>query len=245
MLFECFYYPMLISNNKLVKCYDNLIKFNFGDPVPTKTLYYNYSENFIIYHGDEFFKVENGVLVGSINHTDIQFPTNIVFNKGTQLTVLSAKELKSIRLILKGEFELEKELGNLFFLYNSIITKIKHTQYDTLSILTNSSRDFIFINDELDINTKKLINDLTTIKDKIYDLITENPHLEESYLNYMQFSNEENLLNLSIYKYFVKNSDEYKNYSFKKLNSKSKNTCPKLKFDAMIKSCGINCDRIS
>lgn len=242
MLFECFYYPSLI-NNKIIKSYNNLIEFKFGDNVPTKTLYYNYGESFIIHHGEELFKVENGVLTNSIDCEDISFPTNIVFNKGNQIKVSSPKELKSIRLILKGEFELEKELGNLFFLYNSIMTKIKHTQYDTLSILTNSSRDFIFINDELDVNTKQLITDLSFIKSKIYDLLSKNPNLEESYLNYMNFGLEENIVNLSIYKYFIKTSNEYKGYSYQ--ISKSKKSCPKSKLHNIITSCGIDCNGLS
>ena len=242
MLFECFYYPSLI-NNKIVKSYNNLIEFKFGDNVPTKTLYYNYGESFIIHQGEEFFKVEDGVLISCIDCKDISFPTNIVFNKGNQLKVSSPKELKSIRLVLKGEFELEKELGNLFFLYNSIITKIKHTQYDTLSILTNSSRDFIFINDELDINTKRLLSDLSFIKSQICDLFSKSPNLEESYLNYINFGLEENISNLSIYKYFIKTSNEYKGYSYQ--ISKSKKSSPKSKLHNMIKSCGIDFNELS
>ena len=242
MLFECFYYPSLIDN-KIIKSYKNLIEFKFGDKVPTKTLYYNYGESFIIHHGEEFFKVEDGVLTNSIDFKDISFPTNIVFNKGNQLRVSSAKELKSIRLVLKGEFELEKKLGNLFFLYNCIMTKIKHTQYDILSILTNSSRDFIFINDELDINTKQLITDLSFIKSQICNLLSENPDLEDSYLNYMNFGLEENIFNLSIYKYFIKTSNEYKGYSYQ--ISKSKKSCPKSKLYNMIKSCSLDCNELS
>lgn len=244
MLFECFYYPIL-NNNKIIKCCDNLIEFNFGDFVPVKTLYYNYGENFIIYQGDEFFKVENGILIDTINYKDLSFPTNIIFNKGTQLTITSPKELTSIRLILKGEFETEKELGNLFFLHHIIRTKIKHAQYDTLSLLTNSSKDCSFVNNELDINTKNLSKDLQIIKNKISDLLVKHPSLDKNYLDYMNFNNEENLFNLSIYKYFTKESEEYKNYIYQSSNSKSKNTCPKSKLDKMIKSCNIDSSAIS
>lgn len=245
MLFECFYYPILNANNKVVKCCDNLIEFSFGDKVPTKTLYYNYGENFIIYHGDEFFSVEDGVLTGCIDYNNITFPTSIVFNKGTQLTVNSKRDLKSIRLVLNGEFEIEKSFGNLFFLYNSISTKIKHTQYDTLSLLTNSARDCSFVNDELDINTEKLIYDLQVVKSMIRDFIIENPSLEMDYLNYMNFSDSDLLLDFSIYRYFVKESKEYKGYSHQKLNSKKKNSCPKLKLATMLKSCDIDSSAIS
>ena len=239
MLFECFYYPIL-SNNKIIRCCDNLIEFNFGDSVPVKTLYYNYGENFIIYQGDEFFKVENGILIDTINYKDLTFPTNIIFNRGTQLTINSPKELTSIRLVLKGEFEIEKELGNLFFLHHTIRTKIKHAQYDTLSLLTNSSKDFSFINDELDINTKKLSKDLQIIKNKVSELIVKNPSIDKDYLDYMNFSNEENLFNLSKYKFFKKECEEYKNYIYQSNNSKIKNTCPKSKLDKMVKSCNID-----
>lgn len=246
MLFECFYYPILSANNKVIKCCDNLIEFNFGDKVPTKTLYYNYGKNFIIYHGDEFFNVEDEVLTGCIDCNDISFPTNIVFNKGTQLTIKSLKDLKSIRLVLNGEFESEKSFGNLFFLYNSVSTRIKHTQYDTLSLLTNSSRDCSFVNNELDINTEKLISDLQIIKSMIKNLIIESPTLDLSYLDYMNFNDSDLLLDFSIYRFFIKESKEYKGYSHQKSNSKkNKISCPKLKLANMLKSCDINSSAIS
>ncbi|MDU5021954.1 MAG: hypothetical protein E6269_15530, partial [Clostridiales bacterium] len=119
MLFECFYYPIL-SNNKIIKSCDKLSEFNFGDKLPVKTLYYNYGENFIIYQGDEFFRVKDSILLDTVNPKEINFPINIVFNKGTQLTINSLKDLNSIRLILNGEFEEEKNFGSLFFLYNNL-----------------------------------------------------------------------------------------------------------------------------
>lgn len=245
MLFECFYYPILNTNNKVVKYCDNLIEFNFGDKVPNKTLYYNYGENFIIYQGGEFFSIEDGVLTGCIEYNNITFPTNIIFNKGTQLTINSKKDLKSIRLVLNGEFETEKSFGNLLFLYNSISTKIKHAQYNTLSLLTNSARNCSFVNNELDINTEKLIYDLHIVKSMIINFIIKNPSLETDYLNYMNFSDSDLLLDFSIYRYFVKDSKEYKDYYNQKLNCNKKISSPKLKLANMLKSCNIDSSAIS
>lgn len=240
MLFECFYYPILGNSGNLIKSYDKLNEFKFGDIVPTKTIYYNYGNDFIIYQGENFFKVKDKILVGPIDFKDISFPNTIVFNNGTQLTVSSDKELKSIKLISKGEFQSEKELGDLFFLYNYFVKEIKLAQYDVLSILTNSSKNCSFVNNELDINTENLINNLDIIKSKIYDLLSSNHDIKDSYLNYINFKENENLFNLSIYKFFKKESKEYKNYLKQASNPRHNNKDPKIKLEKMLESCKNN-----
>jgi hypothetical protein len=245
MLFECFYYPLLDSDGDVVKSYDNLKEFKIGDEVPTKTIYYNYGDNFIIYQGENFFKVENRVLVGPIDYADISFPNTIVFNNGTQLSVSSSKDLRSIRLVLKGEFEAEKELGNLFFLYNFFVKEIKLTQYDVLSTLTNSSTDCSFVNNELDINTENLIRDLNIVKSKISDLLNSNYDIKNAYLNYMSFKKNENLSNLSICKFFQKESKEYNSNVKHGKSPRHNNKDPKVKLEKMLKSCNCNYRLIS
>lgn len=239
MLFECFYYPIL-SNNKIIKSCDKLNEFNFGDKLPVKTLYYNYGENFIIYQGDEFFRVKDSILLDTVNPTEINFPINIIFNKGTQLTINSLKDLNSIRLILNGEFEEEKNFGSLFFLYNNLVYKIKHTQYDILSLLTNSSRDYIFINDELDLNTQNLLIALHTVRDKICNLLEENKKLITQYIKYMNFNDDDNLTNLSIYKYFPKDTEEHNEFSIQTSKCKNKKSHPKDKLYKLIKCCNLD-----
>ena len=239
MLFECFYYPIL-SNNKIIKSCDKLSEFNFGDKLPVKTLYYNYGENFIIYQGDEFFRVKDSIVLDTVNPKEINFPINIVFNKGTQLTINSLKDLNSIRLILNGEFEEEKNFGSLFFLYNNLVYKIKHTQYNILSLLTNSSRDYIFINDELDLNTQNLLIDLHTVRDKICNLLEENKKLITQYIKYMNFNDDDNLTNLSIYKYFPKDTEEHKEFSNQTSKCKNKKSHPKDKLYKLMKCCNLD-----
>lgn len=240
MLFECFYYPILGNSGTVIKSYHKLNNFKFGDIVPTKTIYYNYGDNFIIYQGENFFKVKNKILLGPVDFKDISFPNTIVFNNGTQLTVSSDKELKSIKLISQGEFKSEKELGNLFFLYNYFVKEIKLAQYDVLSILTNSSQNCSFINNELDINTENLINNLNIIKSKICDLLNSDHDIKTSYLIYMNFKENENLFNLSIYNFFKKESKEYKNYLKQASNPRHNNKDPKTKLEKMLELCKNN-----
>ena len=62
MKFDCFYYPILSNTGEIAKCNDNIRSFNFGDKVPTKTLYYNYNSSFVIYQNSKLFIVEDGIL---------------------------------------------------------------------------------------------------------------------------------------------------------------------------------------
>lgn len=237
MVLECFYYPILTDNKEIIRCNKNLVEFNFGDEVPTKTLYYNYGDSFAIYQGDEFFIVENKILTKSILKDDLKFPLNIVFNKGTQMTIQSAKELSNIRLLLKGEHELEKELGELFFLSMVLNRKIKNIQYKVLSTLTNSARDYSFINRELHINTENLLNQLKVVENKFHELTVTNLNLKDSYLKYMNFKETEDMLKLSINKYFLKDTEEYCEYKLKSSVWKAKPIHPKFKLDNLINSC--------
>ena len=59
MKFECFYYPVVNPEGKVVKTIRNVKLFNYGDEVPTKTLYYNYGKNFSIYQGSKIIAVED------------------------------------------------------------------------------------------------------------------------------------------------------------------------------------------
>lgn len=236
MIFECFYYPVVNDYGEIVRCNNNLIKFNFGDEVPTKTLYYNYGDSFAIYQGDKFFVVEGKILKKSISMDELKFPLNIVFNTGTQMKIKSAKDLASIRLLLKGENELEKELGDLFFLSIVLNRKIKNIQYKVLSTLTNSSRDCSFINHELHINTESLIKQLRLVENKFYELTNDNPNLKDSYLKYMNFKDKEDMLQLSINKYFIEGTEEYSDYKLKSSIWKSKPIHPKFKLDNLINS---------
>lgn len=236
MKFECFYYPTLDSNGSIIKCNKNLRDFNFGDKVPTKTLYYNYGNSFAIYQDSEFIIVEDGILTKIINSNELKFPLKIVFGKGIQLKIFSAKDLSSIRLLLKGEFEKEKELGELFCLSFMLNRMIKNTQYEIMSDLTNSSRDYNYINNELEIRTSKLIDELKVVERKFYNLTIENNGLKDSYLNYMNFSNKEDMLELSINKYFKEGTDEYNYYILTSSVWKSKPIYPKFKLDNLINS---------
>ena len=107
--FECFYYP-IIEHGDVVRTTRNVRSFEFGEKVPTKTLYYNYGQNFAIYQGSRIMVVEDGSLKGEITKDDLKFPLKLVFDKGTQLTIFNKEDLKSVRLLMNGEHEIEKEL---------------------------------------------------------------------------------------------------------------------------------------
>ncbi|MEF9991647.1 MAG: hypothetical protein RRZ84_04220 [Romboutsia sp.] len=237
MKFECFYYPRLSDSGELIHSNEYLKEFDFGDTVPSKTLYYNYGKRYAIYHLGDFYAVENGILKKSITIKDLKYPLNLVFNKGTQLTIFSPSELSSVRLLLKGEHESEKELGDLFYLSTMLNRQIKSIQYKVMSDLTNSSRDSIYINQELELRTKNLLSDLKIVEGKFYSLTIDNPLLKDSYLNYMNFGNQEDLLELAIHKYFLTDTDEYKDYIVKHLVWQSKPIYPKFKLDHLINSC--------
>lgn len=237
MIFDCFYYPQLSESGEVIKSNTDLREFNFGDEVPTKTLYYNYGKSFAIYQGGDFYVVENSILKETISSKDLKFPLNLVFNKGTQLTIFSPSELPSVRLLLNGENELEKELGSLFYLSLVLNRKITTTQYEVMSDLTNSSRDSQYMNQELDLRTKSLLDELRIVESKFYSLTIDNPSLKDSYLSYMNFSPKEDLLILGIHKYFYEDTEDYKDYIIKKSIWKSRPIYPKFKLDHLLNSC--------
>ena len=239
MRFDCFYYPTL-KGNEIIKSTDNIIEFKFGDKVPCKTLYYNYGDNFAIYQGDEFFIVENNILKRSISFDKLKYPLKIIFNKGTQMTIFSPKELTSIRLVLKGENENEKLLGELLYLSIELNRRIKNIQYKIMSELTNSSKDYNYINESLDLNTKDLLDKLKIVESLFYNLTIEYPKIKEDYLEYMNFGVKEDLNNVSIYKYFNHDTDEYKEYKLRSSVWKTKPIYPKFKLDHLLNSSNYN-----
>ena len=177
MKFDCFYYPILSNTGEIAKCNDNIRSFNFGDKVPTKTLYYNYNSSFVIYQNSKLFIVEDGILKEEANIDDLKFPLKIVFNHGTQLTVDKKSDLSSIRLLVPGFFEKEKMLGELFFLSEVYTRKIRDAQYTVMNDLTNAVRDVEYLNEEIHHATKGLLKQLKVIQSKFENLITENPSL--------------------------------------------------------------------
>lgn len=237
MKFDCFYYPQLSDSNKIIRINDNIKDFDFGDNVPTKTLYYNYGKDFAIYQGGEFYIVENSILKGTMNKDEIKYPLKLVFNKGTQLTIETPNELPSVRLLLDGENELEKQLGDLFYLSLVLNRKITTTQYKVMSDLSNSSRDFMFMNQEIDKSTREMLNELRIIEVLFYKLTESNPKLKDSFLTYMDFSEQEDLLELAIHKYFTPDTDDYKDYKIKYTMYSSRPIYPRFKLDHMINSC--------
>ena len=62
MKFDCFYYPVLNDKGDVIKSNSHIKSFNFGDEVPTKTLYYNYNSSFVIFQNSKLFIVENRIL---------------------------------------------------------------------------------------------------------------------------------------------------------------------------------------
>ncbi|MGL6104975.1 hypothetical protein [Romboutsia sp.] len=236
MKFECFYCPTLQDGN-VVRNNDGIKKFSYGDIVPSKTLFYNYGKNFAIYQGGDFFVVEDSVLKKSIKPDDLKYPLKLVFNKGTQLTIFSSKDLPSVRLLLKGENELEKELGDLFYLSIVLNRKIKSIQYKVMSELTNSARDANYMNSTLDSQTGDLLDELKEVESKFYTITINNPGLKENYLNYMNFGNKEDLFELSINKYFEEGTEQYKDYQLQNLVWESRPIFPKFKLDNLISSC--------
>lgn len=236
MKFECFYYPTL-QDEKIIKSNNGIKDFKYGDIVPTKTLFYNYGKSFAIYQGGEFYVVEDSILKKSIKADELKYPLRLVFNKGTQLTIFSAKDLPSVRLLLSGENELEKELGNLFYLSIVLNRKIKSIQYKVMSELTNSARDAEYMNTTLDSQTGDLLEELQEVESKFYSLTINNPSIKDNYLNYMNFGNKENLFEISINKYFEEGTDQYKEYQLQSLVWEAKPIFPKFKLDNLISSC--------
>ena len=236
MKFDCFYYPVLSNHGDVVKCNDGIRSFNFGDEVPTKTLYYNYNPSFVIYQNSKLFIVEKGILKEEASIDKLKFPLKIIFNHGTQLTIEKKSDLSSIRLLVPGFFEKVKELGELFFLSEVYKRKIKEAQYKVMSDLTNAVRDVEYLNQEINHATRNLLKQLRLIESKFINLIQENPSLIDDYLNYMNFDNEEDMFKIGINKYFEENREQYNEYRKNSLLYNRKPIYPKFKLQNLIKS---------
>ena len=236
MKFDCFYYPILSNTGEIAKCNDNIRSFNFGDKVPTKTLYYNYNSSFVIYQNSKLFIVEDGILKEEANIDDLKFPLKIVFNHGTQLTVDKKSDLSSIRLLVPGFFEKEKMLGELFFLSEVYTRKIRDAQYTVMNDLTNAVRDVEYLNEEIHHATKGLLKQLKVIQSKFENLITENPSLINDYLNYMNFHEEEDMIKIGINEYFEENTEQYNEYKKNSLIYNRKPIYPKFKLEHLVSS---------
>ena len=217
MKFDCFYYPVLDKNGNVVKCNNGIRSFNFGDEVPTKTLYYNYGDSFAIYQNSKLFIVENKKLKEETDIDTLKFPLKIVFNYGTQLTIQKKSDLSSIRLLLPGFFEKEKELGELFFLSEVYSRKIKEAQYSVMNNLTNSVRDVSYLNDEIHHATDSLIKELKIIE-------------------YMSYKDEEDMFNIGINKYFDEGTEQYNQYKKDLSILKRKLIYPKFKLQHFVSS---------
>lgn len=236
MKFDCFYYPVLKNDGCVVRSDNGIRSFNFGDKVPTKTLYYNYNSNFAIFQNGKLFIVENNILKEEANIDDLKFPLKIIFNRGTQLTVDKKSDLSSVRLLLPGFFEKEKILGELFFLSEVYKRKVRDIQYSVMNELTNSVRDVEYLNDEISNATKDLLHQLKIIEEKFLDLIDENPKLIEDYLNYMNFHNEEDMFEIGINKYFEEETEQYNEYKKNSLIYNKKPIYPKFKLENLVSS---------
>ena len=236
MKFDCFYYPILSNEGNIVKCNDGIRSFNFGDKVPTKTLYYNYNSSFVIFQNSKLFIVENEILKEEANIDDLKFPLKIIFNYGTQLTIQKKSDLSSIRLLVPGFFEKEKSLGELFFLSEVYTRKIRDTQYSVMNDLTNSVRDVKYLNDEIEHATKGLLKQLKLIECKFENLINENPGLIEDYLKYMDFKEEEDMFKIGINKYFEEETEQYNEYRKNTLLFNRKPIYPKFKLNHLVNS---------
>ena len=236
MRFDCFYYPILNNDGNIVKCNEGIRSFNFGDKVPTKTLYYNYSSSFVIYQNSKLFIIEDGILKEEANIDSLKFPLKIIFNHGTQLTIDKKSDLPSIRLLLPGFFEKEKVLGELFFLSEVYTRKIRDAQYSVMNDLTNSVRDVEYLNDEIHKATKGLLRQLKIIQEKFIKLIEENPSLIDDYLNYMNFDNEEDMFKIGINKYFEEGTEQYNEYRKNSLIYNRKPIYPKFKLENLVSS---------
>lgn len=236
MKFDCFYYPVLKSDGCVVRCSDEIREFNFGDKVPTKTLYYNYNSSFVIFQNSKLFIVENGTLKEETNMDSLKFPLKIIFNYGTQLTIAKKSDLSSIRLLVPGFFEKEKALGELFFLSEVYTRKIRDVQYSVMNTLTNSVRDVEYLNDEIHRATKDLLKQLKIIQEKFINLIDNNPSLIDDYLNYMNFANEEDMLQIGINKYFQEETEQYNEYRKNSLIYNKKPIYPRFKLEHLVSS---------
>ena len=236
MKFDCFYYPILSNDGKVIRCNDGIRSFNFGDEVPTKTLYYNYNSSFVIYQSGKLFIVEDGILKEEANIDMLKFPLKIIFNHGTQLTVEKKSDLSSVRLFLPGFFEKEKELGELFFLSEVYTRKVRDAQYSVMSELTNDVRDVKYLNDEIEHATKDLLKQLKIIECKFENLIKENPSLIDDYLTYMNFREEEDMFKVGINKFFNEGTEQYMEYKKNTLLFHRKPIYPKFKLKHLVNS---------
>ncbi|MEG1408876.1 MAG: hypothetical protein RSD36_03450 [Terrisporobacter sp.] len=236
MKFQCFYYPVLSNDGDIFRCNDGIRDFNFGDKVPTKTLFYNYNSSFVIFQNSKLFIVENEILKKEANIDDLKFPLKIIFNHGTQLTVDKKSDLSSVRLFLPGFFEKEKKLGELFFLSEVFIRKIRDTQYSIMNELTNSVRDVKYLNDEMQRATKGLLKQLRFIENEFIQLTEANSSLIDDYLKYMNFGDEEDMFKIGINEYFEDETEQYKEYKKNTLLYNRRPIYPKFKLNHLVES---------
>ena len=236
MKFDCFYYPVWDAEGKVVRSNDGIRDFNFGDEVPTKTLFFNYNNSYVIYQNSKLFIVENGILKKEANIDDLKFPLKIIFNHGTQLTVEKKSDLSSVRLFLPGFYEKEKQLGELFFLSEVYTRKIRDAQYRVMNELTNSARDVTFLNDEIQQATKGYLKELKEIQNKFIELNNTYPNIIDDYLKYMDFKDEEDMFKIGINKFFEKDTEQYKEYEKNTLIFNRKAIYPEFKLQHLISS---------
>ncbi len=99
---QLFYSP-IICKGKIAYLGGNFLKFNKGDKLPLKTLYYQYPDNFIVYHNRTSEKIisiiKNGVFLKTkylkeISTTDLT--ELIVDTKGTPLNINKVSDFEII-----------------------------------------------------------------------------------------------------------------------------------------------------
>lgn len=166
---QLFYSP-IICTEKIVYLGGNFLKFNKGDKLPLKTLYYQYPDNFIVYHNRTSEKI-------------ISIIKNGVFLKTKYLKEISTTDLTELIVDIKGTPLNIKKISDFEIIHEN---KVFATNTD---ILSKTFGEYLYLLSEYTMSGYDKADNINYIKNKIKSILNTDKSILNRYCNWINNSN--------------------------------------------------------
>lgn len=170
---QLFYSP-IICNEKIAYLGGNFLKFNKGDKLPLKTLYYQYPDNFIVYHNRTSEKI-------------ISIIKNGVFLKTKYLKEISTTDLTELIVDIKGTPLNINKVSDFEIIHEN---KVFTTNTD---ILSKTFGEYLYMLSEYTISGYDKTDNINYIKNKIKYILDTDKSILDRYCNWINNSNYSSL----------------------------------------------------
>ncbi|HCL4480131.1 TPA: hypothetical protein N2D99_002217 [Clostridium botulinum] len=165
---QLFYSP-IIYKEKIAYLGGNFLKFNKGDKLPLKTLYYQYPDNFIVYHNRTSEKI-------------ISIIKNGVFLKTKYLKEISTTDLTELIVDIKGTPLNINKVSDFKIIHEN---KVFATNTD---ILSKTFGEYLYMLSEYTMSGCDKTDNINYIKNKIKYILDTDKSILDRYCNWINNS---------------------------------------------------------